>query len=209
VRYLNPVSPFACLIETVILAFLRNFVSWIAATVVGDQTFAKTLDNARVKSVREYNNFVAKRDELRKRWYAEVWSRNNLDGIIAPVQASPALPHKATTTLSPLASGTILYNVIDSPCGVVPVTRVDPDKDRLTEEWTTGTGHGSKILEQGLYTKSPLIYNPEAMKGLPVGVQVVGKSWEEEKVVAMMKVVDEALGPRGFGPAAWKESKKD
>jgi hypothetical protein len=42
---------------------------------------------------------------------------------------------------------------------------------------------------------------------MPVGIQVVGKKWEEEKVLAMMQVVDEALGKdRGFGPGSWDES---
>lgn len=43
------------------------------------------------------------------------------------------------------------------------------------------------------------IYDVEKMKGLPVGIQIVGKKWEEEKVVGMMRVVDQALGRRGFG----------
>ena len=46
------------------------------------------------------------------------------------------------------------------------------------------------------------MYDAEAMKGLPVSVQIVGKKWEEEKVIEMMKVVDAALGERGFGPGA-------
>ena len=107
-------------------------------------------------------------------------------------------------TLSPLAAGTILYNVIDSPVGVIPVTRVDPTRDALTDEWTKGPGLGSKIIEDDLYRGKKPAYNPEAMKGLPVGIQVVGKSWEDEKVIAMMHVVDKALGPRDFGPGAWK-----
>jgi amidase len=42
---------------------------------------------------------------------------------------------------------------------------------------------------------------------MPVGIQVVGKKWEEEKVLAMMQVIDEALGKdRGFGPGSWDES---
>ncbi len=71
----------------------------------------------------------------------------------------------------------------------------------MTDEWTKGPGLGSKIIESDLYRrKKDLVYDPEAMKGLPVGVQVIGKSWEDEKVVAMMKVVDDALGPRaGLG----------
>lgn len=50
----------------------------------------------------------------------------------------------------------------------------------------------------GLLGKGP-IYDVEKMHGLPVGVQVVGKVWEDEKVVKMMRVVDDALGERGFG----------
>ena len=38
------------------------------------------------------------------------------------------------------------------------------------------------------------------MEGLPVGIQLVGGWGEEEKVIEGMKVVDQALGKRGFGP---------
>jgi amidase len=92
----------------------------------------------------------------------------------------------------------------------MPVTRVDPKKDRLTDEWTTGPGLGSPILEGALYRGKSPAYNPEAMKGMPVGVQIVGKRWEDEKVLAMMRVVDEALGTdRGFGPGSWRSGLKE
>jgi hypothetical protein len=42
------------------------------------------------------------------------------------------------------------------------------------------------------------------MQGVPTGVQLVGKKWEDEKVLAMMHVVDGTLGPRGFSPGSWK-----
>lgn len=87
----------------------------------------------------------------------------------------------------------------------MPVTRVDPDLDKLSEEWMEEAGHGSLLLERDLYTKKDAVYNPEKMKGLPVSVQIVGRSYEDEKVVAMMKIVDKALGPRSFGPSAWSE----
>lgn len=50
------------------------------------------------------------------------------------------------------------------------------------------------------------LYDVEAMKGLPVGVQLVGRKWQEEKVVEMMKVVDQALGKRGFGAGSSLET---
>ena len=91
--------------------------------------------------------------------------------------------------------------------GVVPVTRVDPELDFLTSEWTNyneGPDHGSSTLENLLYKGDSAIYNAKKMSGLPVGVQIVGRSWEEEKVIEMMKVVDAALGKRGFGPGGWQ-----
>lgn len=106
--------------------------------------------------------------------------------------------------MSPAVVSTVLYNVVDSPVGVVPVTRVDPAKDQLTEEWTKpdGPGAGSWVLDRSVYRAKNAVYDANAMAGLPVGVQIVGKKWEEEKVLAMMKIVDDALGARGFGPTA-------
>lgn len=111
-----------------------------------------------------------------------------------------------------LVTSTVLYNIVDSPVASIPVTRVNPKLDALTEEWTVrgeGKGQGSSQVEARLYNVAPT-YDVEAMAGLPVGVQIAGKAWEEEKVIEMMKVVDRALGERGFGPGSyrkWKEGK--
>ena len=113
--------------------------------------------------------------------------------------------NSASDRLSAIACATIFYNVIDSPVGCVPVTRVDPAKDQLTEEWFNGPGHGSIILENGLYKGKKPVYDPAEMKDVPLGIQVVGRKWEDEKVLSMMHVVDRALGPRGFGPLCWSE----
>lgn len=117
--------------------------------------------------------------------------------------------NRAVAYVAGLSGSTILYNVVDSPVGVVPVTRVDPDKDFLTSEWTdlSKGEHGSNLLEGLLYTGKKAIYNAEKMADLPVGIQVVGRKWEDEKVIEMMKVVDGALGKRSFGPGSWRKFK--
>lgn len=95
--------------------------------------------------------------------------------------------------------------MIDSPVGIVPVTRVDPKTDALPDDFVLGASGTSTILEKGMYVGPTAAYDPVGMAGIPMGVQVVGKKWEDEKVLAMMKVVDEALGQgRGFGPGSWK-----
>ena len=107
-----------------------------------------------------------------------------------------------------LVTSTVLYNVVDGPVGQIPVTRVDPERDILTEEWTVrgeGKGQGSSQVEARLYNGVTPVYDVKAMAGLPVGVQIAGKPWEEEKVIEMMKVVDNALGERGFGPGSYRK----
>ena len=74
----------------------------------------------------------------------------------------------------------------------------------MTEEWIKGPGHGSPIFEAGIYTSKKALYDPEATKGMPINIQVACKRWEEEKVLAIMTVIDNALGKeRGFGPGTW------
>lgn len=41
-------------------------------------------------------------------------------------------------------------------------------------------------------------YDADAMHGLPVAVQVVGQRLEEEKVLAAMKRVEDALGDKKY-----------
>jgi len=91
--------------------------------------------------------------------------------------------------------------------GVIPVTRVDAARDTLTLEWEKRGPNGTPFVFDAVYKGRSPVYNAKDMEGLPVGVQVVGKHWEEEKVIEMMKVVDDALGPRDFGPGVWQSAK--
>ena len=79
----------------------------------------------------------------------------------------------------------------------------------ITEEWQKEPGAGVKLVERELYDGKKPVYDPTAMKGLPISVQIVGKKWEDEKLLAMMRVVDDALGSRGFGPGLWKGEKSE
>jgi len=162
------------------------------------------------KSVFQYYNLVAEKHAFEQQSRASLWgaaaSNRGLDAVLAPVQAIPALPHGGCDRLLPLACATVMYNVMDSPVGVVPVTRVDPARDGLSDAWRAAPGNGSKLVEGDLYGPKGA-YDPQAMEGLPVGVQIVGQPWGEEKVLAVMGVVDAALGPRGFGPGSWAPNK--
>jgi hypothetical protein len=96
--------------------------------------------------------------------------------------------------------------------GVVPVTHVDAVKDAVSQGWFARGKAGSKVVEKKVYQGlggTGAAYDAKAMEGLPVGVQIVGGHWEEEKVIEMMKVVDEALGSRGFGPGEFVQADRN
>lgn len=67
------------------------------------------------------------------------------------------------------------------------MTHVDKALDKFSPDFSIKKLNG---VAQGAYK----LYDAEAMHGLPVGVQIVGRRLEEEKVLAIMKTVEDALG---------------
>lgn len=71
------------------------------------------------------------------------------------------------------------------------MTHVDKTKDQLPAGFNIKKLNG---VAQGAYK----LYDANEMHGLPVGVQVIGRRLEEEKVLALMKRVEDALGDDKF-----------
>jgi len=80
----------------------------------------------------------------------------------------------------------VVVKQLDYTAGILPVTHVDAKLDQLP------SGFNIKSLNRvarGAY----MHYDPVAMEGLPVGVQVVGRRLEEEKVLAAMQRIEYSL----------------
>ncbi|KAJ7693428.1 amidase [Mycena rosella] len=190
---------------------IRGVVAGAINTFVGDKVMSGIVRGSGTRTVEEYHAACLRRNEIKKRFYREIWEKYGLDSIITYVHASPQTLHDGSKMLSMMSASTLTYNLVDSPCGVVPVTYVKAETDALTEEWKTGPGHGSSMCESELYSKGKKpLYDPVAMDGMPMGVQIIGKLWEDEKVLAIMRVVDAALGKeRGFAPGSWEQRLKN
>ena len=79
---------------------------------------------------------------------------------------------------------------MDYSAGIIPVTHVDPAKDLLPADFNVKKLNG---IARGAYKH----YDASRMAGLPVGVQVVGRRLEEEKVLAVMERIEDALDKHG------------
>ena len=83
---------------------------------------------------------------------------------------------------------------LDYTAGVLPVTFVDKNLDGLPENFMRSDQFKSfPTVAKGAYQ----VYNAEKMHGLPLGVQVVGRRLEEEKVLEGMQIIETALHEQG------------
>ncbi|KAJ2893190.1 amidase [Zalerion maritima] len=150
-----------------------------------DDIWAELIRDWHEKSSYETWQLVAKRELYRSRWF-EWWNKTQLDFIISPPNATPAVPHDGMKEAVASCGYTFLFNLLDYTAGVFPVTHVDKDLDKLPADFQLNKLNG---VAQGAYK----LYDATDMHGLPVGVQVIGRRLEEEKVVSLMKRIEEIL----------------
>lgn len=170
-----------------------------------DTVLATLIRDFGPKSAAELWPLTAQRETFRATWH-KWWDTEpqQFDFILCPVNATPALPHKAMHDAVSSCGYTFLWNLLDYSAGVLPVGKVDPVRDALTTPYRTalkrlGCDHS---VARGAWKH----YDSDQMAGLPTAVQVVGRRWQEEQVLGYMAVVEKAL-ERYQDPATGKSAK--
>ncbi len=70
-----------------------------------------------------------------------------------------------------------IMNLFRMPAGALPVTHVKSDEQFYQDEF------------DDVYTKA-FQDNMENSEGLPVGVQIVGRVWEDEQCLKLMELIE-------------------
>ncbi|XP_063615745.1 fatty-acid amide hydrolase 1-like [Penaeus indicus] len=112
----------------------------------------------------------------------EAWKANQLDVLLCPAFPMPAPKPSYPTRIMAAAVTTALYNYLDFPAGVVPVTHETEDDQAKLAEYPTDDLMFELVKEA----------TAEAV-GLPIGVQMVGLPWQEEVLCRAMKALQDAL----------------
>ncbi|KAH8749233.1 amidase [Diaporthe sp. PMI_573] len=105
-----------------------------------------------------------------------------IDALIMPSTPFPAIRHDGGYpwqygTLSPL---------LDLTTGVFPVTKVDLEKDRVPEDWQPISAKDKEVMDY--YGK------PENHEDALIGLALIARRLEEEKVTAMLHVIRNVVG---------------
>jgi fatty acid amide hydrolase len=111
-----------------------------------------------------------------------------LDVILCPPCALPAYPHGESTYLAGGGAYTSLWNFTGYPAGVVPVTRVRED------------GVISRPQSLDVVDAAARKVDKDSV-GLPIGVQVVARPWQEHIALVAMQAIQDALRSREDYPA--------
>jgi Asp-tRNA(Asn)/Glu-tRNA(Gln) amidotransferase A subunit family amidase len=177
---------------------MPKFIKWFYWAYVKyikrDEIWAGLLEHWHGKSAFQNWQWVYKREAYKARWH-EWWNSfgnkgDGMDIILTPPNATPAVPHGGMASAAAACGYTFLFNLIDYTAGIVPVTHVDPSKDMLSPSVKVSKMNG---VARGAYKH----YDAVKMAGLPVAVQVVGRRLEEEKVLACMEQLENALEAKG------------
>ncbi|KAI9844152.1 MAG: Acetamidase [Sclerophora amabilis] len=124
--------------------------------------------------------------------YMEYWNgTKDISGTGRPVEAfiMPLAPFPAARpeTFKYYGYSTIV-NLLDYTAVVVPVTRADKTVDLVDADYKPINDYDKAVWEH---------YDPEIYDGAHVGVQIVGRRLQEEKVLVLAEIIGEALAKDG------------
>ncbi|XP_051802957.1 vitamin D3 hydroxylase-associated protein-like isoform X4 [Acanthochromis polyacanthus] len=111
------------------------------------------------------------------------WKQCNIDVLLCPVIA-PAYNFFYCGKITTIGTYTMLYNLLNFPAGVVPVTTVTKEDEEELKHY--------EGIYQDVYDK----FFKEAVtgaEGLPVAVQCVALPWQEELCLRFMKEVEQLV----------------
>ncbi|KAK2745906.1 hypothetical protein FQN57_003519 [Myotisia sp. PD_48] len=133
-------------------------------------------------NLQETWNWTLKREMFRY-FYLEEWNKvaQDMDVILCPVHPNPAPP----IDTSRYWGYTSVWNLLDYPAIVFPVTRVDPVRDVKDPNYKPRSDLDKWYQDH---------YDPILEKDGPVPLQLVAKKLQDEKVVRACRDIVEAIG---------------
>lgn len=131
-------------------------------------------------SVGELAYWSEEREAYRKE-YALHWKEHGIDALLCPVGPGVAPKHNTAKYWS----YTSQWNLLDYPGLVFPVCKVNMSQDM----WC-----GDEISLGGLDDENRKLWDPKEFHGAPIGLQLVGRRFEDEKIVGILEHITQTIG---------------
>lgn len=145
--------------------------------LTGQRWLAHAVSHGRRRSAHGFWNLCDELGRFMESFYDEFITRRGFDAFLTPPHALPLMKHGAGIDMLPAASYSFVWNMLGLPAGVVPWTTVRAEE-------TVPRATARDIVERR---------GEEALmgaEGLPVGVQIAGRAWQEHVVLAVMRALE-------------------
>jgi Asp-tRNA(Asn)/Glu-tRNA(Gln) amidotransferase A subunit family amidase len=138
------------------------------------------------RSWTEMNELIVERENYRHQ-YARIWNEREvlfnctIDCLLTPVGPSAAPLHNTAKWWG----YTSVWNLLDYPAAVFPVTTVDLIKDQVEVNYKP-----RNVLDEENYK---LYTSAQVYANAPIGVQVVCRRYNDEKVMKCVELIEQAM----------------
>lgn len=157
---------------------------------IGEGRLARLLRTLGEKGVDDIWAMTARRTAMRLA-ELDAWDAAGIDLVVCPPYVLPAVPHGESADFTLALGAQFRWTLLNLPAGVAPVTTVEARETGRYDALQSGGG-GDRIARK-------LGRLDEGTVGLPLGVQVVGRPWREDVVLAAMACIeDHARQQPGF-----------
>ena len=151
--------------------WLRGIMEWW----YGSRYYAMVWKGLKDPSIQKYYSTVNRILALRREFHAKLQALN-IDALLVPYPF-PAFQHDMTPSLHYSTGYTLFANLFDVPAGHVPIDLVQEGEETYAKIGNESVDETEKVMK--------------GAKGLPVGVQVVTRRYQEETCLRVMKVLQE------------------
>lgn len=118
-----------------------------------------------------------------------------VDVIISPVAPHTAVPHRSARW----TGYTKIWNFLDYTALAIPFGTISQESDGRCGLPKISAGAAQQAYMQNHVARNALdqwnhgLYDPQLMDGLPVGLQIIGRRFEEEKVLGVANVMEKLM----------------
>eukprot|EP00397_Hematodinium_sp_SG-2012_P019020 GEMP01019525.1.p1 GENE.GEMP01019525.1~~GEMP01019525.1.p1 ORF type:complete len:610 (+),score=124.28 GEMP01019525.1:116-1945(+) len=173
--------------------FIANIPNWLRVMVrpilklLGEERKRDILKVTRSGGIfaRDVWHMCQDLQEFRDRWLD---ASDTFDCIVSPTVPIPAFLHGTCAKQNHCLTYTFLANLLQWPCGACPVSHVQEDEQTYPVE-------ALPPVQQDSWARDAANILPGS-KGMPVGVQILARPFNDELCLFAMKELEEALENR-------------
>lgn len=109
-----------------------------------------------------------------------MWRNSGITALISPIWPHSAPKAKNTPAMGLFLEYSVMWNLTGFPSGIIPVTKVLADEQHFTDQYKDSW---TEVIHDDCQNSNDM----------PIGIQVIGYAFEDEKVLGIMKQLEEKI----------------